>query len=43
MGAEPDSSQRSSEVVQGKTLGRGCVTGDAEWRQGKHILPMAKG
>lgn len=40
MGAEPDSSQRSSEMGQGKKLGTGCMRGDADWRQGKNVLPM---
>lgn len=35
MGAETDSSQRRSEMLQGKKLGTGCMRGDADWRQGK--------
>lgn len=34
MGAETDSSQRSSEMLQGKTFGH-RLHGDADWRQGK--------
>lgn len=39
MGAEPDSSQRNSEMKKGKRLGTGCMRGDADWRQGKMFCP----
>lgn len=40
MGAEPDSFQRSSEMVQGKKLGTSCMRGDAACRQGENVLSM---